>query len=191
MTTVNNSNAVVVSEPERFAKNAEIMANAVYDSIKMLYDRGYKTIDPIMVQLACNVIVAFDKNYLIQGFIEGSHEKCWDRIKVRDELFFIENAGGIFKNLPTENVNLFKDLFLTKDTNGNCVISQEVKNMLWGLFDAMIKISIKYIHKGKAPYSCESDGSIQCFYSAQFFDEVDISRHAKTWGVQLDFPQKY
>lgn len=71
----------MIPEEERFAKNTVIMIEAVHDSILKLYNAGYKTVDPTIVKLAASVITAFDKEFLIQGFIENSHEKCWDAIK--------------------------------------------------------------------------------------------------------------
>lgn len=175
-------------EEERFAKNTTIMAQAVHESVTKLYNAGYKTVDPALVLLAVTVISAFDKHYLIQGFIENSHDTCWDGIKKRDEIFFVENASKIFKYLPMDKVDLFKDLFLTKDAQGNSVVSQSLKNQLWDLFDAMIKISIKYIHKGRNPYSYPTPEGVTNTYGASFFDEVDLHRHAETWKVQLEFP---
>lgn len=181
----------VAPEEERFAKNATIMAQAVHESVQKLYNAGYKTIDPTLVALAVTVITAFDKHYLIQGFIENSHEKCWDSIKTRNELFFVKNASEIFKYLPMDKVNLFKDLFLTKDSQDNSVVSQSLKNQLWDLFDAMIKISIKYIHKNRSPYSYPTSNEMVNTYGAQFFEEVDLNHHAGVWGVKLEFPPNY
>src|SRR3989337_4036015 len=100
----------IAPEEERFASNAIIMAQAVHESITRLYSQGYKTIDPNIVAFAATVISAFNKEHLIQGFIENSHEKCWDGIKTRNEVFFVENSRDIFKYLPMDKVNLFKDL---------------------------------------------------------------------------------
>lgn len=181
----------IAPEEERFAKNAIIMAQAIHESVQKLCDAGYKTIDPMMVSFAVTVISAFDKHYLIQGFIENSHDTCWTCIKNRNEVFFVENASNIFKYLPMDQVNLFKDLFLAKDSQGNCVISQSFKTQIWNLFDAMIKISIKYIHKGRNPYSYSTDEGVINTYGSSFFDEVDLVGHSKVWNVKLDFPPKY
>jgi hypothetical protein len=178
----------IAPEEERFSKNTTIMAQAVHESVQKLYNAGYKTVDPTLIGLAVTVISAFDKHYLIQGFIENSHEKCWDGIKRRDEIFFVDNASDIFKYLPMDKVNLFRDLFLTKDSHGNSVISQSLKNQLWDLFDAMIKISIKYIHKNRSPHSYQTYEGIINAYRASFFDEVDIEKHSSVWGIKLDFP---
>lgn len=176
---------------ERFAKNTIIMAQAIHESIKKLYDSGYKTIDPNIIAFAVTVISSFDKHYLIQGFIDNSHKKCWDYIKERNEVFFLNNSGDIFRYLPMDKINLFKDMYETKDSQGNGVISQSLKNQIWSLFDAMIKISIKYIHERRSPYSYSEGSRIVNAYGASFFDEVDLNRHMGIWGVKLEFPPNY
>lgn len=175
-------------EEERFAKNTTIMAQAVQECIQKLYNAGYKTVNPDLVALAVTVISSFDKHYLIQGFIDNSYKQCWDSIKERDETFFVENASDIFKYLPMDKVNLFKDLFTTKDAQGHSVISQSLKNQLWDLFDAMVKISIKYIHKNRGPYSYITPEGIMNAYQSSFYDEVDVMHHANKWSVKLEFP---
>lgn len=179
----------IAPEEERFAKNTTIMAQAVQECVQKLYNAGYKTADPATISLVVSMISAFNKHYLIQGFIQNSHQTCWDKIKERKEIFFVENAGDIFANLPMDKVNLFKDLFTTKDAKGVSVIAQSVKDQIWQLFDSMVKISIKYIHKNRSPYSYQtSDGQVVNTYGASFFDEVDIKYHAKIWEVKLEFP---
>lgn len=179
----------VAPEEERFAKNTIIMAQAVQECIQKLYMAGYKTVDPNVVAFVVTLISSFDKHYLIQGFIDNSHLKCWDSMKRRDEVFFVENSTEIFKYLPMDKVNLFKDLFTTKDAQGVSVISQSLKDQLWTLFDAMIKISIKYIHKNRNPYSYQNEkGEVVPAYGASFYDEVDLQHHAHVWEVKLEFP---
>lgn len=183
----------VVPEEERFFRNTTIMAQAIKEGVERLYKAGYKTIDPSLIDIAVAIISRFEKHHLIRGFIEHSHNTCWDSIKCRNEEFFIENAGSIFGYLPMDKVNLFKDLFTTKDINGNNVVSLGLKNELWSLLDAMIKISIQYIHKGRGPYSYQTDGGIKKAYGVSFFDNVDIGHHASTWEIteKLEFPLKY
>jgi hypothetical protein len=178
----------VTPEEERFSKNTIIMAHAVHESVQKLYNAGYKTVDPNMLALYISMISSFDKHELIQGFIKKSHEICWDRIKRREEAFFLENGTQLFEKLPMDKVELFKDLFLTKDSNGNNVVTQEFKDQLWELFDAMVKISIKYIHKNRSPYSYSTADGIVNAYRARFFDDVDIARHAIVWNIKFEFP---
>lgn len=181
----------VAPEHERFAKNTTIMAQAIFEGVKRLYDAGYKTVNPSTIEFAVAIISAFDKHNLIQGFIENSHVKCWDNIKKRNEQFFVENSGEIFKYLPTENVNLFKDLFLTKDSTGKSVVSQGLKDQLWSLLDANVKISIKYVHNNRSPYSYSTSDGVSNAYGTSFFDNVDIAHHANVWNVRLEFPPNF
>jgi len=177
-----------VPEEERFAKNATIMAQAIHEGVKRLYDSGYQTVNPQLIMMAAGIISSFNKHFLIQGFIENSHASCWDKIKECDEQFFVEHATDIFQYLPMDKVNLFKDLFLTRDSSGISVVSQSLKDQIWDLFHAMIKISIKYVHKGRNPYSYNKDNGIVKTYGSSFFEEVDLDHHVQIWGVQLDFP---
>jgi hypothetical protein len=177
-------------EEERFADTAIQLSKAIHYNITTLYNLGYKTIDPNVVLMVSNGILFFDKHQLIQGFIINSHSTCWEKIKERDEKFFIENANDIFKLIPAGEVNLFKDLFTTKDSNGNDIINQDIKTQIWKLFDAMVKICIKYIHKQRAPFSQKSNETIQYFYERSFFDEVDVRTHSEKWGIALEFHPK-
>lgn len=177
-----------VPEEERFAKNATIMAQAIQDGVQRLFDAGYQTVNPKLIGTAAVLISNFNKHYLIQGFIENSHTACWDKIKERDENFFVENASNIFRYLPMDKVNLFKDLFLTKDQRGVSVVSESLKQQIWCLFDAMIKISIKYIHRGRNPQAFNVDKKQVNRYTASFFDDVDLEYHARVWNLKLEFP---
>lgn len=178
-------------EEERFYKNTLVMGELIYESVVQLRNAGHTTIEPELVKLANIIISSYDKEGLIQGFIENSYIECWDRIKNRDENFFVENVATIFKYLPKETVNLFRDLFIAVDENGKSIIQQSLKEELWCLFDAMVKISIKYIHKGRSPYSYSSSNEVVNAYTDNFFEEIDIIKHANNWNVKLDFPLHY
>jgi hypothetical protein len=175
-------------EEERFQRNAVILGNLVQKCVTDLNKAGYNSINPMTVQFATTMIGGFDKVYLIQGFIDKSHKECWDQIKKRDEDFFVKNAGEIFSMLPAERVNLFRDVFLIRTPEGKSVVPLESKNQMWDLFDALIKISIKYIHRNRQPYSQNVNGELMRAYHASFYDEVDVMYHADNWKVQLEFP---
>lgn len=181
----------ITPEEERFAKNTSILAEAVLEGVRDLYSKGYATINPTVVEFAIGVIQAFEKHYLIQGFIENSHEKCWDFIRTRNDEFFVKNASEIFKYLPINQVDLFKDLFSAVDSHGNKVIPRGLMDEIWDLFHAMVKISIKYIHNNRSPYSYSTQSGIFNAYGSSFFDNVNIAHHASVWNVNLDFPPKF
>ena len=125
----------------------------------------------------------YDKKRLIEGFIKNSHEKCWDKIKARDEVYFVENMSTIFGDLPIPDLNLFKDLFLTRDKKGDSVISIDLKNEIWDLFSVMTRISIRYIHKHRMPIA---DGAGNFIYTnPNFFSQVDLDYHVKVWNLKL------
>ncbi len=177
-------------EEERFFDTTVQLSKAIHYNITNIYNLGYKTIDPNTILLLSKGIEFFDKHQLIMGFITNSHSMCWEKIKERDEKFFVENANDIFQYIPSGEINLFKDLFTTTDVNGVNIIDQDVKNQIWRLFDQMIKVSIKYIHRHRAPYSQKGNDSIECFYDRSFFDDVDIVKHSKMWAVDLVFDPK-
>jgi hypothetical protein len=164
------------------------MANAVLEAIQKLHDQGYQTVNPMLVRLASTVMAGFDKDFLIQGFIENAHYECWDMIKRRDEEYFKEHASEVFQHLPMDKVNLFKDLFDQKDKSGKSVVPDSLKNQIWDLFDSMIKICIKYVHKKRSPFSYGTEQGIVNEYQYDFLEAVDVPRHSKTWGVKLEFP---
>lgn len=185
--------SVIPEEQERFASNAVQMAHLLKDIIDKLWASGYRKVNPAIVEIAAGLLGQFDKHTLIQGFITNSHAECWDYIKERNEDFFLNNAGQIFQYLPMDHVSIFKELFQAVDANGKSIIEPELREQLWDLFAAKVKICIKYIHKHRAPYSCESGAGnvgIVNAYGKSFFDEVDLAKHAATWGVQLTFPPR-
>jgi hypothetical protein len=180
--------AQVPPEEVRFSQNTTIMANAVLEAIEKLHNQGYHTVNPMLVRLASTVMAGFDKHYLIQGFIENSHSECWDMIKRRDEEYFKEHASEVFQYLPMDHVNLFKDLFEQKDAHGKSVVPDSLKNQIWDLFDSMIKISIKYVHKQRGPYSYASEAGVVNEYQMDFLEAVDVPYHSEVWKVKLDYP---
>jgi hypothetical protein len=159
------------SEEIRFAKNATIIGQAITACVNKLHQQGYKNVDPMTIVFGVSLIESQGKNDphgMINMFIKNSHDLCWDKIKERDEQYFIQNVTKIFNVLPAETVTIFKDLFLTVDKNGVNVISQKLKDEIWGLLDAMIKISIKYICKKRSDY-----------------EYINLEHHAKIWSVVI------
>jgi len=175
-------------EEERFAKNVNVLVTLLHENIINLNKRGYDTVNPALVGIAAAVIQAMNKHYLIKGFIEKSHHECWDAIHRHDEDFFMSHAGDVFSFLPVDHVNIFIELFRTVDQNGYSVISQDVKDQFWELFEALVKISIKYIHKNREPYSTATPEGLINTYRTNFMDNIDIQRHSSKWKVRLEFP---
>lgn len=180
-----------ITEEERFYKNTLVLVDAITECSGRLQSSGYTEITPAMCASAkCLIQLKYERNMreFIETFIAASHSECWDRIKNREEEYFVQHAGKLFSALPLDKVNLFKDLFLGKDSQGRNIVPQAVKDQIWGLLDAMVKISIKYVHKGRGPYSYRTEtGEMANAYSISFFDDVNVGHHCNVWNVMLEF----
>lgn len=162
-------------EEVRFKNNAVIMTKALHTGLNKLKQEGYD-VDVGIIAMASALIEGFQPQVLINGFITNAH-LFWDKIHERNDDFFIHNASSIFEYLPTDSVNVFKDLYLTKNAKGESVISKKLKDEIWDLFDAMIKISIKYIHKHRK--------MVNGVYTQEFFQVVPLDHHINVWKVKL------
>lgn len=171
-------------EEVRFQGNCKILLSIVEEGLEDLHERGHKVLDLATFNLVKNVISSFEPHYLIQGFIRHSHSECWEKIRIKNEKYFVDNKDTIFGSLPVENVNIFHDLFTTKDDQGKNIVSDKFKEQLWGLLHSLVKIAIKYIHKNRQPTTTRQ-GNRE--YACSFFDEVDILKHAETWVIPLQF----
>lgn len=160
-------------EEERFTKNAIQLIKAVHHGIEKLYNEGYQNVNPTI--LAMGIVLLsndeLDKHSFIKKFIDKSHEKCWDKIKERDEDFFIKNIDNLF-DLSSTNVNMIKDLYSTKDKQGQLIVKQDFKDDVWLLLEAMIKCAIQYVYKRQ-----QRDSGA--------FKHVKIDHHMKVWKIKV------
>jgi hypothetical protein len=178
----------VPPEQERFKKNCEYLLSVVEEGLSELRDRGYKVLDNGTLLLAKEVVSLTDPHLLIQGFLKETHATCWEMIRIKNEKFFVDNKDSIFGDLPVDNVNILRDLFITKDERGRNIVQDGFKEQIWTLLHSLVKIAIKYIHKHRDP-TCRKqvDGRIVEEYNYSFFDMVDIQKHARNWGVNLEW----
>lgn len=124
-------------------------------------------LDSSLLHLAKAGVGVCDKRDLIERFIEHSH-RVWEKVRVKDSDFFITHAGSLFSSLG--DVDMFLRLYQTKDSRGQRLIDPELEETLWSFFHAMVKISLKYVHKERASREC--------------FPELDLSQ-TSLWGVTL------
>lgn len=158
-------------EEERFSLVTANMIDAIHYGVSNLHKKGLTTIEPNNVKFVGAFISSFDKHLLIQEFIKKSHAH-WDKIKERNEDFFITHSSSVFSFLPTAYVSMFTDLFTAVDKDGKKVVQQNLKDDIWGIFDAMVKISIKYTNKTQLK-------------GDDMLGDVNVSKHATLWGVTL------
>lgn len=171
------------TESERFSNNVRAAIEIIQDCLSELYSLDpQNSVNPLLVKLAAAFLKTYDNDALITGFIRNSHQ-FWDKIKIRDEAFFSENAGEVFKELPMDKVNVFKQVFTARKATGELVIKQVVRDQIWSLFEGMVRISIKYVHKNRDPYTSEGE---PC-YGREFLKDVDVERHSGNWNLKLVF----
>jgi hypothetical protein len=178
------------SEEERFSANVGGVTNFVQSKIEKLYKNGIQDINPLLIQLAHVYLTTLDKKYLLDTFIEHSHSH-WEKIRLREESFFLENCSTIFGKLPVDkgNIDAFKMLFSKKDDKGNFVITSDDKATIWEFFASFVKISIKYIHRIREVYMEEGqDGKFRPRYRYQHFPNIKVRELAKLWGIDLPMP---
>lgn len=162
---------------ERFCENINGVIETVTFGVQEAQRKGHSIISPLLLSLAGAAIAQYDKRFIIETFINKSHEH-WDKIRAHNRNFFIENAADIFSDLPLGNVEAFKKLFTLRDGDGKPIAGEEFEDELWSTFESLVKICVNYIHENR-----EMDASGE--YAYEFFEHVDLERHAKTWGMNL------
>lgn len=170
-----------VPEENRFFNNVLCMIDVVKMAIEEAEQAGLQTIDKNKLNLVEQFIKIFEPKIIIEKFIEKSHQDCWMMIFNKNDNFFLVNAGQLFNFIPGDNVSIFKNLYTAKRSNGQPVISPELKDEMWSTFQSMVKIAIKYIHKNREPYV--ENGNL--YYGKEFLMHVDIVKHNMYWKLKL------
>lgn len=130
----------------RFKENVQGMSGVVKFIITNF---APDIINSLVLSIAINYIQKMDPIDLIEKFISKSYE-YWCKIKEKDEKFFIDVADKIFGNLPSGDVNMFKNIFILKKDNGDPLIGDEYKDILWNYFHANVRISLSYLSETKS-----------------------------------------
>jgi hypothetical protein len=131
---------------ERFFMNVEGLFQLISELVNSAYQNGYKVVSPYLVNFAGFVLFKLDKNFVLNTFIEKSHEH-WEQIRLKDEDFFVSSAGTVFAGLPLDSVNAFKELFLLKTKTGERFVSDDDRDALWEYFESLVRISIHYLQE--------------------------------------------
>jgi len=177
----------LTTEEERFSQTIEELIKLVQDLTIEVTKKGYKIVDPQVIGVAVSVIKIVPASRLFEVFIRRSHEH-WEKIRVKNKDFFIDEAHNMFSDLPGGHVSAFKDLVSIRDKDNNSVVPAEDIDALFEFFHAMIKISIKYIHKQRQPIVVkQADGTLYKYNVPSNFEYVQLDTHAKNWGVILLF----
>jgi len=190
-------------EEERFLTNILDLTYLIHELSGTCYDAGYD-VNPTLIMFAAKYLENSDPVTLIEPFIKYSYKfwgeetedengnKIGGEIKNRKEEFFINNAHEIFKNLPiqSDKLNAFKILFTATYKNGDDIIDQDERNNLWEMFDTLVKISIKYVHRVRGIVLKSTPNGIVPKYKNPLFTYVKVGELSKIWKIDLPIPGK-
>lgn len=176
-------------EEVRFMTNVLDLTDLVHELATICWDAGRKDINPSLIAIAENFLESYDPNELIDVFIRHSY-MYWDKIRIRNEDFFISNAHVIFQHLPvdTSNINAFKVFFEAKTDQGVPIIIEDDRNAIWNIFDSLVKICIKYIHKVRGVKLVKTDDGLRPAYKNKKYSEIKVREQAKLWDIDLPIP---
>lgn len=111
----------------------------------------------------------------------------WDKINERDEKFMEENAFAIFRIVPAGNVNEFRKIFQSKNDKGEYIVGKEDRDIIWDYLETFVRISLRYIHDEREPYSIMVDGKKKFNYHVKYVRDIDLTYHGKKWEIQEKF----
>ena len=177
-------------EEERFKANVLDLSDLIHELASQCWDEGVKDLNPMLLMAAKAYLGGYDKIELIETFIKYSNE-YWGEIKNRNEDFFKLHSRNVFGKLPVGegNINGFKILFESKDKDGNFMICQDDRDAIWDMFDSLVKICIKYIHRVRDCVLEEKNGKFRPTYKNNLFPSIRVREHAKIWDIILDIPK--
>lgn len=203
------TNSGIPSEEEKFNLTLTELLDITQEIIEELNSQKKTNIETGLLLLASGFLASFkDKTKIIEGFIKHSFN-YWEKIRIKDESFFVNNCNQIFEGFMGEHaihLNAFKELFDKR------LISTDQKNIIWDYFHSMVRISIKYVHRIRGPYSdvettyntpssqsvnSNSKGSsvpvgittCRKYYQNNKFEEIKLGKISREWEMELIFPQ--
>ena len=178
-------------EEERFNRNVLDLSDLVHELTTICWDEGCKDVNPVLIIGAKLFISSYDKIELIETFITYSWE-FWEEVKERNENFFLEHASAIFEHLPVDkgNIGAFKLLFTAEDRDGTYIIDQEDRDAVWDMFDSLVKICIKYVHRVRDMKLLDTGSGMKPIYvNKKFYEIKNIRKLAKEWDIELLIPE--
>lgn len=161
---------------ERFYGNLKGFFDLTKDILDDLYtSKKYTEIPPALVDIAWGFLCNSDKVQLLENFIKKSHPH-WEKIREKDQDFFVSNASCIFGELPTDKLNSFLKL-LTTD-----MIGEEQKKNIWNYLSSFVKISIKYLYEKRGGKMLNDTYT----FDKEFFVDVpDLNNSIKNWDIKF------
>lgn len=161
-----------MNQQEKFLKTTLGLISLIRELVSEAYEKGYKTINPILLDGASGYIADMNRDKLIDDFIYHSYPH-WTEIKNMNEIFFNEHAGKIFGDLPmsNNNINAFRQLFSLVDESGKPIIDPSDKKSIWDFFHSMVKICIHHVINTRK-------------IDQSSFDYIDLKKSCTVWSIK-------
>lgn len=181
----------IIPPSERFKKNVLLLISLLKDIVKDCWDKGYRKLNPIMVDIVMNFAENYDDDTLIGEYIIRTHEK-WETVKHRKEDNLIHHINEIVRSIAKDKFDkyliIIEELTSMTDSGGKKIVTQEDREAIWKVIDSLVKISINHIHKKRGPkVKIVTDGPNKPIYTVNYLQEIPLMKYVKTWSVELIF----
>ncbi len=175
------------SPEQRFQRNIVDLTDFIKDIIVRCHEKKQTTINPSVVEVIGEFLDSSSASDIINTFATRSHP-YWQDIQEHDEKFFKDSGRcrKVFEDLPVDYIDAFRKLFETYDADGNSVINNEEKSIIWAYFESFVKISLHYIHEQRKPKITKPKN--KRIYTCNFLPEVKLQKSVKNWKVTLEWP---
>ena len=176
-----------IPEEERFRANILDLGALVHELTTNCWNAGRREVAPQLVAMGEDYLKKYESKKIIEGFINHSYE-YWEKIRLREEDFFINHAHVIFQQLPikSENINAFKMFFTAKDNKGKDIVIEDDRKAIWVIFESLVKISIKYVHKSRGIKTVQTEqGPRQAYIDKNKFKFIDVKALSTLWKIEL------
>ena len=114
-----------------------------------------------------------------------------DKIISKDEVHFRENLLTLIDDNFQDSFQPYMDLLDVTDVNGENVVNEDYKSVLWDYARSFAVFSVKYAHLVKKPALHERDGkTVKIYTQSKDFPDVsatELSRISKLLKIELKF----
>jgi len=137
---------------------------------------------------------------VILKFIEVSYSTpglkesflVWKKIKARQEVFFKENILLLVEDEYKNKIKPYIDLIDAVDRDGDLIVDDEYRKVIWDYCDSFVVLAIKYLHAARKPAlkKTEETGALKKIYTISVLPEItnkEFLQMAKLFNVKLEW----
>ncbi|GAG34663.1 unnamed protein product, partial [marine sediment metagenome] len=90
--------------------------------------------------------------------------------------------------IDTSSINAFKIFFTAKDDQGYDIIKEDDRLAIWNIFESLVKICIKYIHRVRGVKLVSTPKGLRPAYIKKAYPKIKVRELAKIWNIDLPMP---